>query len=645
MKSDPIRLEAEFTITAPESIEADGFGSADGPPTFSMIANTGAPMSVGGFDRPVVVDFGGVRGTEQSRPILKDHKPSMIVGHSTSISIDGGVMTVAGVISGTGAVASDVIGAAKNGFPWQASVGMDVISAEGVAGGDVVTVNGSEFEGPLYVARATRLREVSVVAIGADDETSTSIAAEAAGSTDVENPTKDGALEASKATAPAEAKIEASVDAVADIRAAASAEAKRIGEIQRIAASHADIAAEAIDGGWDEMKTENAVLRAKMATIEAAKNDAPAGIVYADSGAVAGDVIEAGLAIAAGVTDLEKSYDESALNRANDAFRGGLGLHDVLINAARSNGYTGRISASTVKGDTEGVLRAAFSNSDISGILSNVQNKSLRAEYDRVESTWRDIAAVRRLNDFKESPSYTLTGDMTFKRTAPGGKLEHAALGEESFGNKAETRGRMLGITREQIINDDLGALNAIPATLGRGAAHAMNDVLWTEFLDDASFFSAGNSSLLTGAGSALGIDGLIAAEAAYHAQTTPDGKPLGIRAAMLLVPPALHALARQLYTSTEIRSATGKTATANPLSGLYRPVMSTFLSSATAWYLLADPADIPTIEVGFLNGRDVPVIESADADFDTLGIQFRAYFDFGVRKQNFRGGIKNAGA
>ncbi|HEX6985677.1 MAG TPA: hypothetical protein VF170_09880, partial [Planctomycetaceae bacterium] len=65
---------------------------------------------------------------------------------------------------------------------------------------------------------------------------------------------------------------------------------------------------------------------------------------------------------------------------------------------------------------------------------------------------------------------------------------------------------------------------------------------------------------------------------------------------------------------------------------------------SALAWYLLADPSDMPVIEVAFLNGRDTPIVESADADFNTLGVQFRGYHDFGVSLQEYRGGVRMKG-
>jgi hypothetical protein len=91
--------------------------------------------------------------------------------------------------------------------------------------------------------------------------------------------------------------------------------------------------------------------------------------------------------------------------------------------------------------------------------------------------------------------------------------------------------------------------------------------------------------------------------------------------------------------------------ANANPHLGKFEVVSSVYLSNASftgasskAWYLLADPNRLPSIEVAFLNGVDRPTVEKTDADFNTLGIQFRGYIDFGVREQDFRGALKMKG-
>jgi hypothetical protein len=88
-----------------------------------------------------------------------------------------------------------------------------------------------------------------------------------------------------------------------------------------------------------------------------------------------------------------------------------------------------------------------------------------------------------------------------------------------------------------------------------------------------------------------------------------------------------------------------------NPHQGKFRVEVSRYLSnsqytgnSAKAWYLLAEPTDLPAIEVAFLNGLGAPTIETADADFNVLGVQMRGYHDFGVALQDPRGGLKSKG-
>jgi len=141
--------------------------------------------------------------------------------------------------------------------------------------------------------------------------------------------------------------------------------------------------------------------------------------------------------------------------------------------------------------------------------------------------------------------------------------------------------------------------------------------------------------------------------------QVDADGKPIGIMPAVVLVPTALSAMGTQLYKSLEIRDTTASTnyPIANPHQGKFRVEVrgpqspytaigdpGRYLSnsrytgnSEKAWYLLADPADLPVIEVAFLNGQESPTIETAEADFNVLGIRMRGYHDFGVALQDPR--------
>jgi hypothetical protein len=552
---------------------------------------------------------------------------------------------------------------ARNGFPWQASIAAVVEEFEFIKENQKTIVNGREFLGPVNVVRRATLGEISFVDLGADGQTSASVAAAAPQFSQEhtkmdENVTTSSEAAGTQATetpvttcpaGPAGEQGQPGLTA-AEIRAAALAETNRVAAIREICAGrHPKIEAQAISEGWDQTRCELEVLRAN-------RPKAPAVQVRDHSHAVSGVLLEAACVLTAKLDGFEKHYDEQTLEAAQQRFRGGIGLQELLLEAAWANGYTGRNfrdSRAVLRFAFQPELEAGFSTVDIGGILSNVANKFLLDGFFSVERTWRNICAVRNVSDFKTVTSYRLIGADQYEQVAPGGELKHGTLGNESYTNKADTYGLMLSIDRRDIINDDLGAITTVPRKLGRGSGLKINDVFWTTFLNNGSFFTAGNKNYLSGADTALGIDGLTKAEVAFMDLCDSDGKPIGIMPAITLVPTALSAMGTQLWKSLEIRDTTASTKypIANPHQGKFRVEVSRYLSnsrytgnSAKAWYLLAEPGDLPVIEVAFLNGQESPTIETAEADFSVLGVQMRGYHDFGVALQDPRGGCKAKG-
>ena len=679
------KLPERLELTAQMEIFANDAGAEAGDgksplPRFSMVAYTGGPMRVAGWRYPVVVDLAGLAIPRQNAPIRESHGAR--IGHAESIRVEGGQLVAAGVISCTGQVAREVVADAKNGFPWQASIGASVEQFEFIKENQSVLVNGRDFTGPVNVVRKATLGEISFVDLGADGNTSASVAARAfsQGQENINMDGNDTITEETAATvegqdAPkVEAKapsgtdapspsaclpgrqVQASADAgitadpVADMRASAAAEQTRIAAVRKVCGDkHAEIAAKAIGEGWDVTKTELEVLRAD-------RPKAPAAHIPDNS--TTGSVLEAACMLTGGVKgdDLLALHGEQSVEAAAKRFRGGIGLQELLLEAAWANGYDGRNFR-----DIRAVLRFAFrpdvqagwSNIDVGGIMSNVANKFLLEGFFSVERTWRNICAVRNVSDFKTVTSYRLIGKDQYEIVAPGGELKHGTLGEQSYTNKADTYGLLLAIDRRDIINDDLGAITTVPRKLGRGSGLKINDVFWSVFLNNSAFFKTGNKNYATGTDTVLSIDGLTKIEKLFADQTDGDGKPIGIQPAVMLVPTALSAVATMLYKSLEIRDTTSSTKypVANPHANKFRAEVSRYLSNSSytgnsekAWYLLADPQDLPVIEVAFLNGQESPTIETADADFNVLGIQMRGYHDFGVALQDPKGGVKSKG-
>ena len=661
---------------------------------FTMTAYTGGPMTLAGWNHPVVVDLTGLRIPEKPRPILKDHNPSLVIGHTESIGVNNSELRLAGVISGAGRVADEVVQSSVNGFPWQASIGARTEKVKFIPKGEKAKANGQSHAGPFYLVQKSALGEVSFVALGADENTSAQIAARAqTEDTEVHDMTFEQWLEANgfdidnlndKQQATLKAAFDASqradqrdanstegengtdaaelsgagAEAVTAVRAQLAAETKRISAIRKLCAGrHSDLEAKAIEEGWDETRAELEVLRASR----------PAGPAIHDrSEGHNGQSLEAALCMTAGLTEQQvgKWYNARTMEAALSRDHRGAGLHSLLYEVIRAAGgwvRPGRVDNETIRAafDADRQLRASgsgFSTISLSGILSNVANKSMLAAYNAVATVVARFCNETDVNDFKQVTRYRLTGNGVFEKVGPDGELKHATLGEESYTNQIDTYGRLIALTRQMMINDDLGAFLAIPRIIGRMSALKREEAVFELLLSNpATFFSAGHKNYIEGAGTALSIDALTQAEQLFSDQVDSDGKPVLLTAAVLLIPTSLKVTAQQLMTETRVNEdgTGGKPKPANnPHAGKWQPVASPYLnaqgltgSSATGWYLFADPADVAAMEIAYLRGKRTPTIESGDTDFNTLGMQWRGYFDFGVAMQDHRAAIKSKGA
>ena len=228
------------------------------------------------------------------------------------------------------------------------------------------------------------------------------------------------------------------------------------------------------------------------------------------------------------------------------------------------------------------ILAEGTSTANIANILANVLNKFMLQGYLFVEQAWRQICAIRPVNDFKPTKSINLLGDVAFKQVGMSGELANASLSDQAFANQADQYGRILTINRKNIINDDLGILTTSPMKLGQGAGLALNLLIWTLFnnlvnllADDGNSFFAntagahgttnatiltalqtlGNANLLaSGASSALSSSSLQTAKQMYDKQIDPNGNPLGYDNGkpILLFPPELWVTAMELVDPTQ---------------------------------------------------------------------------------------------
>ena len=650
-------------------IEASG-----GKPKVAGLAYSGGKMNLPCWKYPVVVDLAGME-IPDTVPLLTNHenKTDARVGMVTA-SVQECSLEISAEIVSDSKGAQDIVAQSKADADWQLSIGADVRECELVKGSR--EVNGQNVDGPFYHVKKSVLREVSVVAVGADAATKMKVSAQfnlsktqviegevmteepknvnAAGESNAELEKHDEPQGAPEVQAKAEVDVTAT--AVAAAENAVKAERERVKAIQSICdGEFPEIEKQAVSAGWTPEVTTKKVLE----TIRAERPAASVSISVKakPEGGELRKTVEAAMCLRCGVNadSLEKTYGAQTVEAGMAEMD--MSMKQLLIECMKMDGIP------YSRGFDNETIRAAFSSVSLPGILSNVANKKLLQSYDAQPVIATKLCSTGDLNDFKENDRFRLTDVGDLLPVAPDGEIKDGGLIEESAKNQLETYGKKFCLTRKMIINDDLGAFMKVPVAMGNRAARLIYQLFFRRLLknptqgDNKALFHSGHKNLLTGATSALSADSLKKAIQLYLDQVDADGQPISVEPRFLLVPTALKHLAIELTQGATLIMAGGSDNVVRPSLNVLadenlQVVSSPYLANSAyegasnaAWYLFGDPRTIDTFELGFLKGKRTPTVERGETDFNTLGLWFRVYFDLGVREQDFRGMVKANGS
>ena len=309
-----------------------------------------------------------------------------------------------------------------------------------------------------------------------------------------------------------------------------------------------------------------------------------------------------------------------------------------------------RESGSTVNfGDNMELARAAInSTSTFPAIMSNLANKSVMVGFNEAETTYQIWAGKGSNRDFKEAARVALSEAGTLELVPEGGQFKQDSFGEASARTKVATYGKLFSLTRQAIINDDLGLFSKIATKYGSAAKRLVNKMVYAQLTgnvkmqDNVALFDAKHGNV-AGTGEALSVKAIAKAITAMRRQKGITGEAtLNITPKYLVVPPELEMTAYQIVNSTATVDGVNS-GVANPYKGRFIVVADAELTDPDAWYLVADATQHDTIEVTYLNGVETPRLETRQG-FDVDGIEYKVAFDCGVSALDFRGVFKNAG-
>lgn len=298
---------------------------------------------------------------------------------------------------------------------------------------------------------------------------------------------------------------------------------------------------------------------------------------------------------------------------------------------------------------------------DFSSLFANVANKRLRGAYDENPGTY-SMWARRAPNapDFKNISVVQLSGAPSLLQTNEHGEFKYGVMKDGGETYAVITYGRIVSLTRQAIINDDLRAFDRLVSAFGFASRRLENRTVYSQLTANAAMadtgllFNAtavttagGHANLFTTGASALQASSLVTARTAMRRQKGLNSEELNLAPSYLIVPATLEQTAYQL-TSSQYVPAT--TATINEFRAGGRtalePVVEPLLddSSTTAWYLAAASSQVDTVEYCYLDGAEGPVIES-DVGFEVDGVSYKCRLDFGAKAVDWRGLSKSAGA
>jgi HK97 family phage prohead protease len=287
----------------------------------------------------------------------------------------------------------------------------------------------------------------------------------------------------------------------------------------------------------------------------------------------------------------------------------------------------------------------AMTTSDFATLLDGAVSAYLTERYAAAPSPLMRLAKPREVNDFRDIRALSISGSPELLLVEENAEYTYASLEESKESYRVATFGRILSMSRQLLINDNLGALQQAADWYARSAGTLRANVIAAVIngnvtLGDGKGLFHADHGNLAGAGGAISVAALSAGRVAMRNQKDRDGTTaIDIAPKFLVVGPAKETEAEQLLTTL----AAAQVDEVNPFPGKLELLVDQRITGNT-WYLFADPAQAPVVEYATLRGQGDGVSTATRLGFEVDGVETKARVDFGAGVVDYRGAYKNPG-
>lgn len=311
-------------------------------------------------------------------------------------------------------------------------------------------------------------------------------------------------------------------------------------------------------------------------------------------------------------------------------YEGSVEMLDKLLDPTDSDVISLKEAYQEITGDKRitGQLRdcrfkEALDTTSFPVLMGNAVNRRLVEMYrnDTRDNLWREIVSdIVPLTDFRERNTALYGGYGDLPVVAEKGSY----VGLDEPTEKPEKysplkRGGIVSVSLEMIKNDDIGMVMRIPRDVTRAAKRTLNkfvlDIIRLNptMSDTKALFHADHGNLGTAAFSKAAY--LVARLAMMKQADHDTDEPLGLTPEILLLPADLEEDAFDAFRRADNIDPDFAQSTMPKI----RPV--SYWTDVSDWTLICNPEDHPTIEIGFLDGKQEP--EMFIQDSPTAGSMF----------------------
>ena len=581
----------KLTLTSPSTLDDEGR-------TVQAVLATDDPVRIydarrGPIDEVLLMSGATVPAQV---PLLNSHargRVQDVLGSVTDIEAEGRALVGRLRFSATASQAWNLV---KEGHLTDVSVGYTVERSEWIPAGESREYEGRTIAGPVQIATAWQLRELSLTPIGAD----------------------------------AQAKIRSKEEHYMEIQSDLQAERQRAAAIMSMGAEFGmtDAARAAIESGSTLETFQNEVL----AKVRADRQAAPSARV--ESGLTDGEKFRSAA--------VDAVLTRAGLTQGETTELTGLSMVELSRECLRRAGHRAH-------GDAMDVTGRAMTSSDLPNILINSASKQLLKGFDEAEETWSTWCGQGSVPDFKLASIVKLSEFSGLEEIAEHAEYTHGIVDDAKEQVQVATYGKIFMITRKALINDDLAALTEIPRLQGEAAARLVGDLAYAVLTgnptmsDGTVLFHSDHANVGTPGAPAIGT--VAEAVKLMKLQKGLQGEAyLNLRPHFFLAPVALEGTSEQLFRSTLEGTQTNPNLI-NPYAGNYftRVYDARLDADDTGEWYLAGPKG-KAVNIYFLQGQSKPYLERRDG-FNIDGMEFKVRIEAAAKAVDWRALVYNAGA